>query len=426
MANALHRLTAQQVKNAAPGTSLSDGGGLSLRASAGGHKRWVFRFKLKGQPQREMGLGSFPGTTLALARQKAAVARDLVALEVDPIADAERRAEEARREAEAAAGRVSFGVYADNEFLPWKTRNFTNAKHVYQWERTFTHHALLLREKQLADITRADVLEVLRPIWDEQHETAKRVRGRLEALFDHAIQTGAYSHDNPAAWKLFNATLSEPRKLTEGHLPAMPWREVPEFMKELRQRSAPSALALEFLILTAARSGEVREATWGEIDWTLGLWIVPAGRQKTRRDTKRRDHIVPLTERTLTILEAARGLHERPPAGEDFIFPGMKSGRPLSDMTLRALMHRMDAKGYVVHGFRSSFRDWAGSATDFPRELAEEALAHALGDVESAYRREQSVERRRKMMEAWEAFLSGAIPAGGTGNIVPLRSPAGA
>jgi len=269
------------------------------------------------------------------------------------------------------------------------------------------------------------VLKVLQPIWDEQHETAKRVRGRLEALFDHAIQMGEYNHDNPAAWKLFNATLSEPRKLTEGHLPAMPWRDVPAFTAQLRERSAPSALALEFLILTAARSGEVREATWSEIDWALGLWIVPAGRQKTRRDTKRRDHIVPLTERTLTILEAARALHEHPPARDDFIFPGMKAGRPLSDMTLRALMRRMDAQAYVVHGFRSSFRDWAGSATDFPRELAEEALAHALGDVESAYRREQSVERRRKMMSAWEAFLSGAAPAEGARNVVPIRAPSG-
>jgi len=423
MATALHRLTAQQVKNATPGTSLSDGGGLALRTTAGGHKRWVFRYTPKGQSQREMGLGSFPSTTLAQARQKAAAARDLIAQDVDPIADAERRAEAARREAEAQ--HISFGQYADEQFLPWKTRNYSNAKHIYQWERTFKHHAAALRGKRLADVTRLDVLKVLQPIWDEQHETAKRVRGRLEALFDHAIQMGEYNHDNPAAWKLFNATLSEPRKLTEGHLPAMPWRDVPAFTAQLRERSAPSALALEFLILTAARSGEVREATWSEIDWALGLWIVPAGRQKTRRDTKRRDHIVPLTERTLTILEAARALHEHPPARDDFIFPGMKAGRPLSDMTLRALMRRMDAQAYVVHGFRSSFRDWAGSATDFPRELAEEALAHALGDVESAYRREQSVERRRKMMSAWEAFLSGAAPAEGARNVVPIRAPSG-
>jgi integrase len=342
-----------------------------------------------------MGLGSYPDTTLAQARKKAAAARDLKAQDVDPIADAKRRAEEAREKAKAAAQRVSFGIYADEKFLQWKTRNFTNAKHIYQWERTFTHHAASMRDKPLADVTSADVLDVLLPIWDEHHETDKRVRGRIEALFDHAIQMGAYNHENPARWELFSATLSAPRKLTEGHLSAMPWRNVPAFIKELRKRTAPSALALEFLILTAARSGEVREATWSEIDWALGLWVVPAGRQKTRRDTKRRDH-------------------------------GMKAGRPLSDMTLRALMHRMDVKEYVVHGFRSSFRDWAGSATDYPRELAEEALAHALGDVESAYRRQQSVEGRRKMMEAWEAFLSGTVPAEGPGNVVPMRAPAGA
>ncbi|MBY6048317.1 tyrosine-type recombinase/integrase [Vannielia litorea] len=420
MTNALHRLTAQQVKNAAPGTGLSDGGGLSLRTTDGGHKRWVFRYKMKGQTQREMGLGSYPGTTLAQAREKASAARELKAQGIDPIADGERRALEAREESKAAAGRVSFGTYADEKFLPWKTRNFTNAKHIYQWERTFRHHASPLRDKQLSDITRAEVLDVLLPIWDEQHETAKRTRGRIEALFDHAIQTGAYGRDNPARAALFSATLSAPRKLTKGHLPAMPWRDVPVFVERLRHRPALSALALEFLILTAARSGEVREATWSEIDWSLGLWTVPAGRQKTRRDTKRRDHVVPLTKRTISILKEVQPLRDSAVPGCDFIFPG-SGGRPLSDMAFRALMNRMDVTGCVPHGFRSSFRDWAGSATEFPRELAEEALAHALGDVESAYRREQSVERRRKMMEAWEAFLDGAAHVRGASNIVLIR-----
>jgi len=431
MAKTLHRLTVNQIKAAAPGKALNDGGGLFYRASNRGGGRWVFRFSLLGQRQREMGLGAFPAIPLALAREKAADARALVAKGIDPIAAAQAAADQARAAAEAEANVVTFGDYADT-FVEWKisSAGFTNPKHVYQWRQTFTEYAAPLRPLRLDAITRKDVLGVLAPIWDTKHETAKRVRGRLEQLFDHAAQNDAFSGENPARWKLLNASLSKPRKLTEGHQPAMPWRQVPDFMAQLRERDGAGALALEFLILSAARSGEVREATWAEIDLEGGTWTIPAGRMKTRRDSKRRDHVVPLSGRMVEILEAARSLAvlDNPAGGaprpDQHVFPGAKSGRPLSDMTLRAVMRRIGVEDYVPHGFRSAFRDWAGSRHDVPRELAEEALAHVLGDVESAYRREQSVERRRVVMEAWAAHCSGASPVEGSGNVVSLHGAA--
>ncbi|GGD44734.1 tyrosine-type recombinase/integrase [Sinisalibacter lacisalsi] len=424
MAKTLHRLTVKQIEAAVPGKALNDGGGLYYRASKRGGGRWVFRFSLPGQSQREMGLGPFPAIPLALAREKAADARKQVALGVDPIAAAHEAAEQARATVAAEANIMTFGDYADT-FVEWKIRSagFTNPKHIYQWRQTFKEYAAPLRPLRLDAITRKDVLAVLAPIWDTKHETAKRVRGRLEQLFDHAAQNDAFEGENPARWKLLNATLSKPRKLTEGHQPAMPWRQVPDFIARLRDRDAAGALALEFLILSASRSGEVREATWGEIDLDGKTWTIPANRMKTRRDTKRRDHIVPLSARMIELLEAARALAEidnpaqEGPRPDQFVFPGAKAGRPLSDMTLRAVMRRLGVEDSVPHGFRSAFRDWAGSRHDVPRELAEEALAHVLGDVESAYRREQSVERRRVVMEAWAAHCDGEAPAEG-GDIV--------
>ncbi|MBT2132500.1 tyrosine-type recombinase/integrase [Aliiroseovarius lamellibrachiae] len=394
MTKTLHRLTAQQIKNAAPGKSLSDGGGLSLRVTAGGHKRWVFRFKMKGQSQREMGQGSYPGTTLAHARLKVAAARDLIAAGVDPIADAERRTVE-------RASQITFADYVDT-FLPWKTQNFSNPKHIAQWGMSLRKYAAPLAAKPLADITRQDILELLKPMWETKHVSASRLRGRLENLFDHAIQNGAYQRDNPARWSLFNATLSAPRKLTGGHRPALPRKDMPAFIQALRSKESMGAFALEFLVLTAARSGEVRLAHWSEFDLEAKLWNIPAGRMKMRRP-----HVVPLSERALDILEQTKRLRLTDPTADSYVFEGAKENRPMSDMTIRAVMRRMELGEYVPHGFRSTFRDWAGSETHFPRELAEEALAHALGGTERAYRREQAVVKRREMMDVWAAFLGG-------------------
>lgn len=420
MARGLHQLTAKEVAATKPGGILNDGGGLFLKTSANGDSRkWVLRFKLPGQNQREMGLGTFGagGVSLALARQKAAAAREKIALGIDPISDAQRRLaeEQARRAAETNA--ATFGDYATRVFLPYRTARLTNAKHRWQWVRGFELHAAVLWPRKLNTITREDVLAVLRPIWDKHHVTAQRIRGRLENLFDHAIQNGAYHGDNPARWSLFNATLSTPRKMEgKGHQPAMPRAAMPGFIQTLRkaQETSVGALALEFAILTASRSGEVRLARWAEIDMSAKLWRVPASRMKMRRP-----HAVPLTSRMVEILEAARGLHLTPLAPDSLIFPGAKAGKPLSDMTLLSALKRATKLRATVHGFRSTFRDWAGNQTEHPRELIEEALAHALPAVEAAYRREQAVERRRVVMQDWQDFLDGAAPTAKGGAPAP-------
>lgn len=322
--------------------------------------------------------------------------------DADPIAEAEKQAEVAQREAsKVSAAQTTFADYVEI-FLPWKTAGFSNPKHIAQWGMSLRDYAAPLGPKPLPEITRHDILDVLKPIWDKKHVSATRLRGRLENLFDHAIQNGAYHGDNPARWELFNATLSPPRKLTGSHRSAMPRDELPAFISALRARKSIGALALEFLILTAARSGEVRLARWDEIDRERELWAIPAERMKMRRP-----HMVPLCPRALDILAEVEGLRLTEATADSYVFEGTKAGRPLSDMTIRAVLRRMNLGQYVPHGFRSTFKDWAASDTEFPRELTEEALAHALGSVERAYRREQAVDRRRTLMLAWQAFVDG-------------------
>ena len=413
MSGTLHRLNAKQVENAAPRSSLNDGGGLSLRTTATGSKRWVFRYTLKGQKQKEMGLGSFPATRLAHARQKAAAAREMLAMGLDPIAEANRAAEAARAAAEKeTAAKVTFADYVET-FLPWKTKDFSNPKHVAQWGMSLRKYAAPLGPKPLPEITRHDILEILQPMWDTKHVSASRLRGRLENLFDHAIQNGAYHGDNPARWELFNATLSPTRKLTGQHRPAMPRADLPKFVEDLRAQKYTGALALEFLILTAVRSGEVRLARWQEFDLESELWEIPAERMKMRRP-----HVVPLSPRAVEIMYEAKAIRVSEFSEDGYVFEGAKAGRPMSDMTIRAVMRRMDLGQYVPHGFRSTFKDWAMDETEFPRELVEEALAHALGNVERAYRRGQAVDRRRALMLAWQSYVDGGET--GTDNIVKL------
>jgi integrase len=423
MPRGLHLLSAKQVEAAKPETTLNDGGGLFLRVSSNGTGRWVFRFKLPHTKQREMGLGTFGarGVTLALARQKAAAARQRVAEGLDPIAEAAKEAELARAAQQAEANALTFGAYAD-AFVTEKVKQFANPKHIYQWEHTFRGHVAALRDKKLADITRKDILAVLRPIWDTKHVTASRIRGRLENLFDHAIQNEAYPHDNPARWSLFSATLSAPRRQEgKGHQPALPRSEIPAFIRVLRERQATSmgALVLEFVVLAACRSGEARLARWGEFDLERLVWSIPKERMKMRRP-----HAVPLTPRMVEILSVARAWRGGEPNAADLVFPSQDESKPLSDMALLMTMRRLGASGYTVHGFRSAFRDWAGNETEFPRELAEEALAHALGGVERAYRREQAVERRRVMMRAWEDFVSGRRALEDSQAVVPFAERA--
>lgn len=420
MVKGLHLLTVKQVESVKPGTTLSDGGGLTLRCGAKGNTRWVLRYRPGPKMnQREMGLGSFPATTLAQARKKAAAARDMVAAGLDPIEEAQQAAEAAKAEAQAAqAEEMTFGRYADEIFLPTVLPNFSNAAHIQQWEATFRKHAASLRALPLAKVTRDDVLAVLRPIWTTKSVTATRSRERLERLFSHATQNGYFHADNPAAWRQFDATLPAPRKLTRGHHASIPHDEIAPFIAELRTRQAEStaALMLEWIALSACRTGEARFGTWAELDLNRMVWTIPAERMKMRRD-----HVVPITERMAVILEEAKRRHGRDVAPEDWLFPGPRKGKPLSEMAAIMQLKRMNYGQYTVHGLRATFKGWAATCTEFARELIEEQLAHQLGAVERAYMRVSAVERRRPMMEAWASHLDGQDVTTGAQNVVTMR-----
>lgn len=387
------------------------------------------RYKLRGQKQREMGLGPFPAVSLASARRAAADARAAIAEGLDPIVSAELAAEEERQRQRAEVNAVTFGHYADHIFLPGKVQEFSSAKQGAQWESTFTKHAAELRDKRLADVTRDDVLTVLRPIWNTTHDTARRVRGRLEALFSHAIQNGAYVGDNPATWRQFNHTLTAQRKLTHGHRRALPHDEIADFIQALRSRQGGGVTAymIEFIALAACRLGEARLAVWGEIDRARAVWSIPATRMKMRRG-----HDIPLSGRMIELLDVLddqhRALHGRAPGPSDLIFTSDRGDRPLSENAGMMLVKRMGYRDRMtVHGLRATFRTWAGGNTEYPRELIEEQLAHQLGSVERAYVRSSAVERRRAMMEVWSAYLDGATRAGGSadvGKVVVLQAGA--
>jgi integrase len=384
----------------------ADGGGLYLSVGPGEAKRWVFLFRWRGR-LKEMGLGSFHSVTLARAREKAFAARIQVADGINPI--------EAKR---AAAAVPTFGDLAD-DYVKSKRSEWRNEKHADQWTMTLTKSAARLRPLRVDRIETADVLETLKPLWTEKPETASRLRGRIERVLDAAKAQGFRSGENPARWRgHLDHLLPKRQKLTRGHHAALPFASVPGFVSDLKDRKAVTALGLEFLILTAARSGEVRGMTWAEIDTAAKVWTVPAARMKGGRE-----HRVPLSARAIEILTTVRPLSNGSPNA--FVFPGLKEGASLSDGAFDRLLRRMGhAKGDVTaHGFRSAFRDWAGEASTFPRELAEAALAHVVGDeTERAYRRGDALEKRRKLMDAWARY-SGAGTTVSMGNV--RRLPTG-
>lgn len=420
---AMHRLTARQVESAAPGQAYPDGGGLYLRVSDTGNRKWELRYASPITGKRvDMGLGSANKghVGLAAARSLAAVARELVARGLDPVVERDR--ERAERAAEATrVAPQAFGAFAED----WMDQNLDqhrNEKHRAQWRSTLRVHAKPFWGKQLDLITTEDVLGALRPIWIETPETAKRTQGRIEKIMDAARAAGHRAGENPARWR-GHLDLLLPKRPKARHQPAMAYENIPAFMTELRRRNSVSAKALEFLILTAARSGEVRGMTWAELDSPRKVWTVPGERMKAKVE-----HRVPLTDRARAIL-ADMDKHrpvDLPDTG--LVFPGSRKGTKrgaLSDMTLTKLLRDLrelkggdheslrkmlyDASGrpVVVHGFRSTFRDWAEDVARFPVRVVEHALAHTIKDkAEAAYRRGDALDQRKELMLAWEAYLA--------------------
>jgi integrase len=397
----INRLSARAVATLTKTGRHSDGGNLYLKIDKAGGQRWVFMYEHRGK-QREAGLGPAAAVSLAEARGKAGEYRSLLAKGIDPL-DAKKTA------CDAATARQTFGQCAD-ALIKSKTSEWRNASHAAQWATTLKHNCAAIRDLPVDLIDTAAVLSVLQPMWQLKHVTASRIRGRIEAVLDAARAKGhiARNEANPARWKGHLETLLPRRqKLSLKHHAAMAYRDIPEFIGRLRERKTMHRLALEFLILTATRLGEVRGARWSEVDIAGKVWTIPAARMKAGRE-----HRVPLSSRALAIL--ARLAEFR--TGE-LVFPGQRPARPVSANAIRTFCP--DAG--TVHGFRSSFRDWVSEETNYPRELAEAALAHATGSaVEQAYRRGDALEKRRGLMEAWASYCEG----GAAGNVIPITRAA--
>jgi integrase len=389
----INKLSARMVMTVKDPGRHSDGGGLYLVVDKSGARRWAFiyRWKTSSAPGpgrlREMGLGSALAISLANAREAAAQARALVAVRIDPIS-----AKRVSREI------PTFADLADAHVVT-KTQSGNSDKSIARLKRSLERYAAPLRPLSVDQIDTNAVLDILKPIWLEKPETAQKVRGHVEAVLDAAKARGFRTGENPARWKgHLDHLLASTSRRTRGHHEALPYTELPGVYAKIRSKKGVGAQALQFTILTAARSGEVFGAQWSEFDLRARLWTVPAERMKERTA-----HRVPLCNETMAILE---GL---PRGGGDIVFAGAGGGR-LSAMTMTKVLRDLGHGGVTVHGFRSTFRDWVGDATDFDGNIAEAALSHAVGDqTERAYRRGDALERRRAMMVQWAAFaLSGA------------------
>lgn len=382
---ARNKLTVTQI-NSSSKTLLGDGDGLYLRRSKSGTRSWVFVYFWGGK-RREIGLGSYNSGTapigLPAARKRADAVRALLTDGVDPIAEKRK-----------ASSTPTFGQVAD-DYIKAQKAGWSNEKHAYQWEQTLGDaYCSTLRPKAIDKIGVEDVLAVLRPIWQEKAETATRLRMRLEKVLDFARVKGWREGENPARWKGNLDHLLPARDKAVKHHAAVGYEEVPKVMAALAEAPGVGAQALRFTVLTASRSGETIGARWDEIDLDAALWIVPAERMKGRRE-----HRVPLPQAAVGILRERLAVRS-----SDFVFPGSDLKRPISNMTMTKALKQV-VTGKTVHGFRSSFRDWAGDCTSHPREVAEAALAHAIGDAtEAAYRRSDALAKRRSLMEDWEKF----------------------
>ena len=376
-------LSARKVATAPAGRH-SDGKGLMLLVKNSGARSWVFRYQLNGR-RRDMGLGPYPEVSLATAREKVVALRRQLLDGEDPL--------------NAASERVVTFEEAASELIESKRPGWKNAKHAAQWVSTLETYAYpTLGKMDVRDIDTLHVHAALKPIWTAKPETASRVRQRIEAVLDYASALGIRDGANPARWRghLQNILPRSSSIRQVQHHPALDWQEMPKFMAELSKRDGVSPRALMFAILTAARSGEVRGMRWNEISLTSGIWTVPADRMKASKE-----HRVPLT------LKAVALLGDPGEANQLILGNPIHPSRPLSDMALTSVLRKMGRSDITVHGFRSTFRDWAGETTSFTREVIEAALAHQLKDkAEAAYARGDLFDKRRQLMDAWASFVA--------------------
>jgi integrase len=399
MARVIGKLTALAIDKAKRRGYYGDGGGLFLQVSASGSKSWVFRFRDAGR-LHEMGLGATHTIGLAEAREKAWECRRLRLDGIDPI---EAR-KVARAQARLAAATATTFKDCAERYIAAHRAGWRSRTHSAQWPSTFGRYVYpIFGSLPVQGVDVGLVLKVLEPIWTVKPETAARVRGRIESVLDWAAARGYRQGDNPARWRghLENLLPTKSKVRRVKHHAALPYAEIGDFIAQLKQHDGVAARALEFTILTAARTGEVIGASWSEMNIAERVWVVPAERMKSDKE-----HRVPLSDAALAILKQMQAIRQG-----DFVFASGKARRPISNMAMMMTLRRMGRGDLTVHGFRSSFRDWAAEHTNFPREVAEMALAHAVGDkVEAAYRRGDLFQKRRQLMDAWSRFCIASAP----------------
>ncbi|MCO1361320.1 tyrosine-type recombinase/integrase [Burkholderia multivorans] len=405
MGRGIHKLSAVAVTKEDRRGYHGDGGGLWLQVSQSGTKSWIFRYARHGKT-RNLGLGPYPDVTLKAARDKATELRGALARGEDPMA--ERAAAKAQ-----AASRMTFDQ-CSAAYIAAHRGGWKNPKHAEQWTNTLaTYASPVIGSLDVAHVATQHVVRILErdDLWLKKNETASRVRGRIERVLAWATTRHLRTGDNPARWRHHLDTLLPPpgKVQKEKHHEAMPYRAVAAFIQELRKQPGVAARALEFTILTAARTGETIGMQWHEADLAQNIWTVPAGRMKASKE-----HVIPLSARAVELLkemQAARDADD----GCEFVFPGWTGDKGLSNMAMLKLLKDMGHTGLTVHGFRSTFRDWAGEQTHHAREVIEHALAHQLKDrTEAAYQRGTLFDKRRALMDDWATYIETPQPAAPT------------
>jgi integrase len=412
MAKTIEKLSDLKLRGLKKPGFYSDGDRLYFRVASAEARGWILRYTLHGK-SRDMGLGSYPEISLASARERAKEARELVSQGVDPIdARAHQRAAAREEEAERRA-REKPKTFDDcvRGYIRSHEAEWSNAKHRAQWAKTIaTYASPVFGKLPVAKVDQALVLKALEPIWRDKVETASRVRGRIEAVLGWATAHGYRTGDNPASWVRLKHLLPKKSKVRKvEHFRALPYEQIGAFVAEIRKSSDLAARCLELVILTAVRTNEALGARWDEFDFKAKTWTIPGSRTKTGKE-----HRVPLSAPAVELLER---LHKSRQDGEEFVFPGRGRRAPLSDGAMLMMLERMGRGDVTVHGFRSTFRDWAGEATSHANHVVEQALAHAIGSaVEAAYRRGDLFEKRRLLMDEWAAFCGEP-----RGDVVPFK-----